>query len=85
MKTETFEVKLDARVIPLVTKRRQDVAGKLRELAVIELFREGRLSSGKAADILGLERLEFFALLHQLGVPFFDQDPAELRQDVARA
>ena len=84
-KIERFHVTLDWRTIPLVAKRRQDVPSKLRELAVIELFREGRLSSGKAADILGMERMAFFTLLHHLGVPFFEQDAEELRRDVAMA
>ena len=85
MKTEAFQVELDARVVPLVAPRKGEVSARLRELAVIELFREGRLSSGKAADVLGLERMEFFALLHHLHVPYFDHDPDELRQDAARA
>lgn len=85
MKTETFHVELDARMVPLLATRRRDVPPKLRELAVVELFREGRLSSGKAAEILGMERLEFFALLHHLRVPLFDQDPEELRRDRAMA
>ena len=85
MKIETFAVALDARAIPLVAKRKRDVPAKLRELAVIELFREGRLSSGKAAELLGVERVEFFALLHQLGVPLIDHDPDELRRDMAMA
>ncbi len=85
MKVETFAVALDATVIPLVAKRRGDVPAKLRELAVVELFREGRLSSGKAAELLGMERVEFFALLHQLGVPFIDHDPGDLQRNSATA
>ena len=85
MTIETFAVALDARVIPLVARRRRDVPAKLRELAVVELFREGRLSSGKSAELLGMERVEFFALLHQLGVPLIDHDPEALRRDMAMA
>lgn len=85
MKVEAFQVELDAHVVPLLAKRKRDVPARLRELAVVELFREGRISSGKAAEILGMERLEFFTLLHALQVPSFDQDPEELKRDAATA
>jgi len=85
MTMETFPVQLDTRVVPLIAKRKRDVPATLRELAVVELFREARVSSGKAAEVLGMERLEFLALLHRLRVPFFDQDPEELQHDVANA
>ena len=85
MKTEAFQVELDTRVVPLVAKRKRDVPTRLRELAVVELFREGRLSSGKAAEILGITRVEFLALLSHLRVPFFDQDPEDLQRDIAMA
>ena len=85
MKTESFNVELDPRVVPLVARRKRDVPIRLRELAVVELFREGRLSSGKAAEILGMERVDFFSLLHALRAPFLDHDPDELGQDVSMA
>ena len=85
MKTEAFRVELDTRVVPLVAKHKRDVPTKLRELAVVELFREGRLSSGKAAELLGMSRVELFALLHHLHVPFLDHDPDQLPQDMAMA
>jgi predicted HTH domain antitoxin len=85
MKTTSFHVELDERVVPLFAARKRDVSARLRELAVVELFREGRLSSGKAAEILDIERIEFFALLRHLGVPFFGYDAEELRRDQAAA
>lgn len=85
MKTESFRVELDRRVLPLVAKYKRDIPMRLRELAVVELFREGRLSSGKAAEILGMERVEFFSLLHVLRVPALDHDPDDLPRDVAMA
>ncbi|MGB9872754.1 MAG: UPF0175 family protein, partial [Anaerolineae bacterium] len=36
----------------------------------IQLFREGRISSGKAAELLGISKLELIQLLARHGVPF---------------
>lgn len=85
MKTEAFQVDVDRRLIPLLARRKREVPIKLRELAVVELLREGRLSSGKAAELLGMNRVEFFALLHHLHIPFLDHDPDQLRRDMATA
>jgi hypothetical protein len=42
------------------------------EAIVLELFRRGTISSGKAARMLGKDRLEFIRYSGQLGIPYFD-------------
>lgn len=59
-----------------------DVATRLSELAVIELFREERLSTGRAARLLGLTQSAFIDLLGRHGVPYLDDSEEELRQQV---
>ena len=56
---------------------------RLRELIALELFREGRISSGKGAELLGVSKLEFIRLLAQHGIPYFVQSPQELASEVA--
>ena len=47
------------------------------ELVVLELYRRGVISSGKAAEWFGLGRAEFIRHASQLGIPFFDMTEAE--------
>jgi predicted HTH domain antitoxin len=51
---------------------------------VIELYRRGLLSSGKAAEVLGMNRIAFIHYTGRLGIPFFrmtkDEWEAEARQ-----
>ena len=54
----------------------------LTEAVVLELFREHRLSSGKAAELLGLSYREFLALLHTKNIPVVATQPRD-PQDVA--
>jgi predicted HTH domain antitoxin len=42
-----------------------------REMLVMELFRRGTISSGKASQLLGLERLAFARRAAELGIPYF--------------
>ena len=55
---------------------------RLRELIVLQLFREGRISSGKGAELLGLSKLQFIQLLAQHGLFYFTESPEELVAEV---
>jgi predicted HTH domain antitoxin len=56
---------------------------RLRELIALELFREGRISSGKGAELLGVSKLAFIQLLSQHGIDYFTESPEELKAEVA--
>ena len=59
------------------------VETRLRELIAQELFREGRISSGKGAELLGVPKLAFIQLLSQHGIDYFTASPEELEAEVA--
>jgi predicted HTH domain antitoxin len=42
-----------------------------REELVMGLFRRGKISAGKACELLGLERLDFVRRAGELGVPVY--------------
>ena len=56
----------------------------VKECVVFELYRRSLLSSGKAAELLGMERLEFIRYTGRLGIPYLrmtqDEWTEELRQ-----
>jgi predicted HTH domain antitoxin len=60
-------------------------AGEIRLLAAMKLFELGRISSGVAASLAGLARVEFLAKLGEYGVSPFQLTPAELEQDLENA
>ena len=51
----------------------------------IKLFEMKRLSSGMAASLIGMGRVEFLAKLHEYGVPMIDLDQDELEQEINNA
>ena len=56
----------------------------LAEVGVAELVRQGVLSSGKAARLLGLDRWEFAELLARYNVPSVDLSLDELQEEEER-
>ncbi|MCP3959164.1 MAG: UPF0175 family protein [bacterium] len=55
------------------------------EWLVLSLFTRERISSGKAARLLGIHRSEFLALLRQYGIAFVDLSPDEVDDEAAAA
>ena len=53
-----------------------------RESIVLELYRQGQISSGKAAELVGMPRIAFIQHASDLGIPFFDMTEEEWRAEV---
>jgi predicted HTH domain antitoxin len=53
------------------------------ELIVMELYRRETISSGKAAQLLGMPKLDFIRYSGEMGIPYFRMDPGELEREVA--
>ncbi|CRI63446.1 conserved hypothetical protein [Thiocapsa sp. KS1] len=51
----------------------------------VKLYEMKRLSSGMAATLAGVSRVEFIAQLHRYGVALIDLSPDKLESDVANA
>lgn len=51
----------------------------------VKLFEMRRLSSGMAADLVGMDRVSFLLRLRDFGVPMIDLDADELAEDIANA
>jgi len=63
-----------------------EAAGKeLRLAAAMKLYEIGRLTSGGAAELAGIARVEFLARLRDYGIPTFRLTDEELREDVESA
>jgi predicted HTH domain antitoxin len=76
------QVELDQDLVALLEELRRPVKQAARELIVLELYRQGELSSGKAAQLLGLEREDFIRHASAQGIPYFQLRGEELRQEL---
>ena len=56
-----------------------------REALVLDLYRRATISSGKAAELLGMGRIEFIQASGKLGIPLIQMSPEELTAEIAAA
>lgn len=82
MREATVEVRIPAELLEYGFQP-DEIQRQVSEWLVFSLFKEGRISSGKAARLLGLTRIEFLALLRRRGVAYVDYTPAELADELA--
>ncbi|MGH2588445.1 MAG: UPF0175 family protein [Dehalococcoidia bacterium] len=80
----TVQLELGEDIIEVLRRLDQPVPQAARELMVLELYRRGAISSGKAAQLLAMSRVAFIQHAGRLGIPFFtmtdDEWDTELRE-----
>ena len=81
----TLGVELPERVVKLLGPTTEDATRHLAELAYIELFRQGEVSSGWAARQLGIGKDDFIRLLAKHQVPYIDLTEEELLEQLQAA
>lgn len=79
---QQVSIVLDEKFLSFVAKKKKDIPQRLKELSILELYRRKEISSGKAADLLGMQRFEFVRYASRLGIPFFDMSKEELERDL---
>jgi predicted HTH domain antitoxin len=55
------------------------------ELIVLELYRQGRISSGKAAELLREGKEDFLRCATSAGIPYFNYTDDELTEEIESA
>jgi predicted HTH domain antitoxin len=63
----------------------EDFAQEAKLAMAAKLFEMKRLSSGMAANLIGMDRLTFLAQLRNFGVPVIDLTVDELAEDIGNA
>jgi predicted HTH domain antitoxin len=72
--------------VPQLLKMSDDeFADELRFLAAVKLYELGRLSSGKAAELAGMTRVDFLDSLARVGVPAINLRDEEVAQEIRAA
>ena len=80
---ESIRVEIDGPLAALVAEDGRPVAEAARELMVLELYRRGSISSGKAAELLDMSRWELIRYTSRLGIPFHEMTEDEWRAEVS--
>ncbi len=78
-------VELDDELAALLEQIQQPLEKAAREAVVLELYRRGIVSSGKAGELLGMERVDFVRYADKLGIPFFRMTKEQWKGEEAAA
>ncbi len=82
MSFKKVELSFPSEVLDMIATTYQDSSDAIKEAAVLELYREGKISSGKAAEILGMDRFEFIRYAGMKGIPYIRVTPDELEEEL---
>lgn len=81
MSDTILEVRVPQRLLQLGLNA-NDVQDRLVEWLILSLFTEGHVSSGKAAKLLNISRIEFLALLRRHGIAYVDYTSEEIDEEL---
>lgn len=82
MKTETISFEVSQDLLASLKLGSAALGQSIRLLAAIACFRDKRLSLGKAAQLAGLDRLQFMDVLAKEGIVVLDYDESVLDSDL---
>jgi predicted HTH domain antitoxin len=81
----TVQLEIPEEVLISLKETPETIARELQILAAVKLFELGKLSSGRAAQLAGMSRIQFLLLLGQYQVSPFSLTTEELERDVNNA
>ena len=82
---EATPIEIDRDLVALLEELHRPAKQAARELIVLELYRQGEVSSGRASQLLGKERKEreeFIKYASAKGIPCFQLDSGELQREL---
>ena len=77
--TRKLEVELPEEILSCFESPKE-AEDKAKQGVVLDLLRGGKISQGKAAELLGISRWELFDLMAKYHIPFTDLPPEELEE-----
>jgi predicted HTH domain antitoxin len=87
MKLNTVEIKLDidASILLAVKEKKDEFKKELLFYTALGLYKKGKLSLGKAAQLCNTNRLEFIKKIREEGLAIFDYEEELIDDMIAKA
>jgi len=89
METEELKIRYPTRFELAVRMTKDELEHHIRLMAALKMFELGKVSSGKAAELAGLSRIEFLETCGRYRVSVYNYSPdeaeGELRRDLEEA
>ena len=82
---EKIVLEVPKEILISLKETKEEFSKHLLMVAAAKLYQMGKLSSGRAAQLAGIARIEFLRRLGDYGVPVFDMTEEELESDLKNA
>jgi predicted HTH domain antitoxin len=82
MKTEELKIKYPSGFEHAVHLSKEEMEHHLRLMAALKMFELGKISSGKAAELAGMSRVEFIETCGRYRVSVFNYTPEDLEMEI---
>jgi len=84
MKIEELKIKYPSGFEHAVHMTKEEIEQHIRLMAALKMFELGKISSGKAAELAGMSRVEFFEACGLYRVSIFNYPPEEVEKEVKK-
>lgn len=82
MQIEEIKIKYPAGFENAVHITKDEFEQQIRLMAALKMFELGKISSGKAAELAGMSRVEFFEVCGRYRVSIFNYSAEELEEEL---
>jgi predicted HTH domain antitoxin len=84
MKTEELKIKYPSGFEHAVHMTKDEIEQHIRLMAALKMFELGKISSGKAAELAGMSRSEFFEACGRYRVSVFNYPDEETETEIKK-
>ncbi len=84
MESVKLEIDVPKSILDYVDYRNINNQNRVRELMAYQLVLEDKVSFGKAAEMLGLDKITFITDLGKMGIPYLNDSIEEVLEDTDR-
>ncbi len=77
------EIDVPEEIVPYTVPKDKDAQIIRNAMLVYPYIKSGVISHGKAAEMLGLHKIDLITLYGKLGLPYFDETEEEFEEDLA--
>lgn len=84
MKTEELKIKYPSGFEYSVHMTKEEMEEHIRLMAALKMFELGKISSGKAAELAGMSRVEFFEVCGRYHVSIFNYPPEDAEREIKK-
>ena len=81
METLVLKVPIPKDMFSMLGFSQSEAAEAVKEFSVLGLYLDRKISAGKAAELLDIQKREFVRLLARRGVPYLDYSEEELQEE----